>query len=95
MCLYYVSTHTHTHTHTHTFPPYTYTVPNYLRTKLDLDLEAKQNKLAVKAREEEPRIKDKIKNFNRLLSSTLEKIVDLKEVIEDQKSKKGESIRYF
>ena len=66
-----------------------YTVPNYLRTKLDLDLEAKQNKLAVKAREEEPRIKDKIKNFNRLLSSTLEKIVDLKEVIDDQKSKKG------
>lgn len=76
---------------THTFTPHT-PVPNYLRTKLDLDLEAKQNKLALKAKEEESNVKNKIKDFNKLLSGTLEKIMELKEMIDDQKSKKGQSL---
>ncbi len=82
-----VGEHTRIHTHTHA---HTYAVPNYLRTKLELDLEVKQSKLALRAREEEANVKNKIKNFNKLLTSSLEKIAELKELIDDQKSKKGQ-----
>ena len=78
-----------THTHQHV---YIVAVPNYLRTKLDLELEAKQNKLAEKAKEEEPVIKEKIKDFNELLSDSLDRIIEMRDILDDQRTRKGLSV---
>ena len=64
-------------------------VPNYMRTKLDLDLEAKQKELAERVTEKGAEISAEIKKFNEMLSSSLERVTEVREELDDQKSKTG------
>jgi hypothetical protein len=64
-------------------------VPNYMRTKLDLDLEAKQKELADQITEKGAEIGAEIKKFNDMLSSSLERVTEVREELDDQKSKTG------
>lgn len=64
-------------------------VPNYMRTKLDLDLEAKQKELTEEAASKGPEISSEIKKFNEMLSSGIERVTELKEEIDEQKSRTG------
>ena len=64
-------------------------VPNYMRTKLDLDLEAKQKELAEQVTDKGTEISAEIKKFNEMLSSSLERVTEVREEVDDQKSKAG------
>ena len=64
-------------------------VPNYMRTKLDLDLEAKQKELAEQVTNKGTEISAEIKKFNEMLSSSLERVTEIREEVDDQKSKTG------
>ena len=60
-----------------------------MRTKLDLDLEAKQKELAEQVCEKGAEISAEIKKFNEMLSSSLERVTEVREELDDQKSKTG------
>ena len=66
-------------------------VPNYLRTKLDLDLEAKQKELLKEAKEKDVSLKGEITVFNNIITSCQKIVADAKEDMEDQKSRTGVS----
>ena len=60
-----------------------------MRTKLDLDLEAKQKELVEQVSEKGAEISAEIKKFNEMLSSSLERVTEVREELDDQKSKTG------
>jgi hypothetical protein len=64
-------------------------VPNYLRTKLDLDLEAKQEGLVQEAKRREAALKDEITAYNNIIKSCQKIVSDARDDIEDQKSRTG------
>ena len=68
-------------------------VPNYMRTKLDLDLEAKQKELAERVTDKGAEVSAEIKKFNEMLSSSLERVTEVREELDDQKSKTGTCVR--
>ena len=65
-------------------------MPNYLRTKLSMELEAKQREQwkAATGKDGGPTI-DKVKEFNQMLSSVLERVNELKEEVEERRTKTG------
>ena len=65
-----------------------------MRTKLDLDLEAKQKELAEQISEKGAEISAEIKKFNEMLSSSLERVTEVREELDDQKSKTGTVLDY-
>lgn len=67
-----------------------FSVPHYLRTKLDLDLEAKLREQAedANARESAAMTKE-ISRFNEILTAALERVKEAKDEQEDQKPKSG------
>lgn len=60
-----------------------------MRTKLDLDLEAKQKELAEQVADKGAEISAEIKKFNDMLSNSLERVTEVREELDDQKSKTG------
>ena len=70
-------------------PPLTHTVPHYLRTKLDLDLEARQQELEEKVKERGEGLKEDIKNFNKMIENTLDRVNEAREELEEQRAKAG------
>lgn len=65
------------------------TVPNYLRTKLDLDLEVKQKELLKVGKARDAELKEEITAFNDIIKSCQKIVSDAREDIEDQKSRAG------
>ena len=63
-----------------------------MRTKLDLDLEAKQKELAEQIADKGAEISAEIKKFNEMLSSSLERVTEMREELDDQKSKTGRMV---
>ena len=72
--------------------PHTHTVPNYLRTKLDLELEARQKRLVEEAREKEAGLKEEIATYNSIISSCQKIVAEAREEVEEQKSRSGENL---
>ena len=70
-------------------PSLTHTVPHYLRTKLDLDLEARQQELEEKVKERGEGMKEDIKNFNKMIENTLDRVNEAREELEEQRAKAG------
>ena len=70
-------------------PSLTHTVPHYLRTKLDLDLEARQQELEEKVKERGEGLKEDIKNFNKMIENTLDRVNEAREELEEQRAKAG------
>ncbi len=68
-------------------------VPNYLRTKLGLDLEAKQKDRwnAAASKQASESTMEEIKKFNAMLTSALEHVKEE----EDRKTKSGQSLDCF
>ena len=66
-----------------------FSVPNYLRTKLDLDLEAKQKSLLAEAKAKDKALREEIKTYNDIIDSCLKIVTDASEDFEDQKSRSG------
>ena len=64
-------------------------VPNYLRTKLSLDLERKQRERWEEAEKEGVATAEKIKSFNQTLSSALDRVNELKEEVEERRTRTG------
>ena len=64
-------------------------MPNYLRTKLDLDLEAKQRALLEEARGKEAGLKEEISAYNTIISSCQKIVSEARDEMEVQKSKAG------
>lgn len=65
-------------------------VPHYLRTKLDLDLEAKQREQCDEAAtRESAALTKEIGRFNEILTAALERVKEAKDEQEDQKPKSG------
>ncbi len=66
-------------------------VPNYLRTKLSLELESKQRERWEMCRKEGGAVSvEDIEKFNRVLSSALERVNGLKEKMDERKTRAGE-----
>lgn len=61
-----------------------------MRTKLDLDLEAKQKELAEQVANKGAEFSSEVKKFNEMLSSGIERVTEVREELEEQKSKTGE-----
>ena len=64
-------------------------VPNYMRTKLDLDLEAKQKELSEQVASKGAEFSSEVKKFNEMLSSGIDRVTEVREELEEQKSKTG------
>lgn len=62
-------------------------MPNYLRTKLSLELESKQKERWEAAGTEGAVSADKIKNFNLILSRSLERVNELREEVEERRTR--------
>ena len=75
-------------------PSLTRTVPHYLRTKLDLDLEARQQELEEKVKERGEGLKEDIKNFNKMIENTLDRVNEAREELEEQRAKAGLTQEY-
>ena len=60
-----------------------------MRTKLDLDLEGKQKELMEQVTDKGAEVSSEIKKFNDMLSSSLERVTEVREELDDQKSKTG------
>lgn len=69
------------------------TVPHYLRTKLELDLEERQRDLGEEARRGGPQ-KEEIGRFNEILSVALDRVNEAREELEEQRAKAGGSCDY-
>lgn len=67
------------------------TVPQYLRTKLDLDLEARQRELVEEVRRKGDSLKEEIRQFNEMVSTALDRVGEAKEELEEQRAKAGVS----
>lgn len=67
------------------------TVPQYLRTKLDLDLEARQRELVEEVRRKGDGLKEEIRQFNEMVSTALDRVGEAKEELEEQRAKAGVS----
>ena len=68
---------------------HTHTVPHYLRTKLDLDLEARQQELEEQVKGRGEGLKEDIKTFNKMIESTLDRVNEAREELEEQRAKAG------
>ena len=66
-------------------------VPHYLRTKLDLDLEARERDLHEEAGQKEADIKEDISLFNNMLSSALDRVNEARNELEEQRNKASRS----
>ncbi len=64
-------------------------VPNYLRTKLSLDLERKQRERWEESEKEGVATTEKIKRFNQMLTSALDRVNELKEEVEERRTRTG------
>ena len=64
-------------------------MPNYLRTKLSLDLERKQKERWEEADKEGVATAEKIKSFNQMLSNALDRVNELKEEVEERRTRTG------
>lgn len=64
-------------------------VPHYLRTKLDLDLEARQQELEEEVKGKGDSLKEDIKNFNKMIVSALDRVNEAREELEEQRAKAG------
>jgi len=62
-------------------------VPQYLRTKLDLDLEARQRELVEEVRRKGDSLKEEIRQFNEMVSTALDRVGEAKEELEEQRAK--------
>lgn len=71
---------------------YILTVPNYLRTKLNLDLEAKHKESLKEAMARDSELKEEIATFNDIIKSCQKIVSDAREDIEDQKSRASKQI---
>lgn len=60
-----------------------------MRTKLDLDLEAKQKELSEQVASKGAEFSSEVKKFNEMLSSGIERVTEVREELEEQKSKTG------
>lgn len=65
-------------------------MPNYLRTKLSIELEEKQRERWEAAGKDGGPSLEKINGFNQMLSSALERVNELKEEVEERRTKTGE-----
>lgn len=70
-------------------------MPSYLRTKLSLDLERKQRERWEVAGKEGVVSAAKIKSFNQMLSNALERVNELKDVVEERRTKTGMMTNYL
>ena len=68
-----------------------FSVPNYLRTKLSLELEGKQKERWELAEKEGGPTLDKIKAFNQMLSGAMTRVNEVKEELEERRTKTGTS----
>ena len=68
---------------------HTHTVPHYLRTTLDLDLEARQQELEEQVKGRGEGLKEDIKTFNKMIESTLDRVNEAREELEEQRAKAG------
>ena len=75
-----------------TISPPMHTVPNYLRTKLDLDLEGRQRRAVGEAREKEAGLKEEITTYNNIISSCQKIVSEAREEMEEQKTRAGKSV---
>lgn len=66
-----------------------HTVPHYLRTKLDLDLEARQQELEEEVKGKGDSLKEDIKNFNKMIESALDRVNEAREELDEQRAKAG------
>lgn len=60
-----------------------------MRTKLDLDLEAKQKELAEEIGSKGAEFSSEVKKFNDMLGNAIERVSEVREELEEQKSKTG------
>ena len=60
-----------------------------MRTKLDLDLEAKQKELSEQVASKGAEFGSEVKKFNEMLSSGIERVTEVREELDEQKSKTG------
>ena len=60
-----------------------------MRTKLDLDLEAKQKELAEQVTKKGAEVSTEIKKFNEMLTNSLDRVTEVRDELDDQKSKTG------
>lgn len=65
-------------------------VPHYMRTKLDLDLEAKQKELEDHVASKGAELSGEVKKFNEMLSSGIDRVTEMREELEEQKTRTGE-----
>ena len=65
-------------------------VPHYMRTKLDLDLEAKQKELEDHVACKGAELSGEVKKFNEMLSSGIDRVTEMREELEEQKTRTGE-----
>ena len=65
-------------------------VPHYMRTKLDLDLEAKQKEVTEQVASKGAELSGEIKKFNEMLSSGIDRVTEMREELEEQKTRTGE-----
>ena len=68
-------------------------MPNYLRTKLGLDLERKQRERWEESEKEGVATSEKIKSFNQMLTSALDRVNELKEEVEERRARPGQHSR--
>ena len=71
---------------------HTHTVPHYLRTKLDLDLEAKQKEAKDESIRKSSTLKEEIRRFNNMLSGSLDRVNELQGELEEQRTRAGEYV---
>lgn len=62
-------------------------VPHYMRTKLDLDLEAKQKELEDHVACKGAELSGEVKKFNEMLSSGIDRVTEMREELEEQKTR--------
>lgn len=65
-------------------------MPNYLRTKLELELEARHTSRMAGATARDQSLREEITTHNNIITSCLKIVTEAKEDIEDQKSRSGE-----
>lgn len=64
-------------------------MPNYLRTKLELELEARHVSRMAEASTKDQSLREEITTHNNIITSCLKIVTEAKEDIEDQKSRSG------
>ena len=60
-----------------------------MRTKLDLDLESRQQELAEQVASKGEELSAEVKKFNDMLTNGIERVTEVREELEEQKTKTG------